>query len=426
MTYGRGIILSLFLFAVLFATYAASPIRTSYDSRWSIHTAASLAEGKGGDLKDYLPLLERHRFYSIKKVGDRYYTIFPVGASLFSMPIIATYVGLKPDFKEAIKESIPDKFEKQVASVYGAIAGLLFFWLVYSRFPSMFIALASTMIFALGTSMWSTATRALWQHGPMVMMLVAAMLLLVRGRHTSAIQYASIPLACAFIIRPTAAIPIAVLSIYVLIYHREWFIRYALWGCAVAIPWFAYNLHEFGVFLTEYYRPTRIGGSWTVREALLGNLLSPSRGLLVYSPIFILSLGGFALALRKRDERPLHLCFAAIVVAHWLVVSRFPHWWAGHSYGPRFMTDVVPFLAYFIAFNFERLGTLAGMSRGAAQASIVLLATLSVVIHSRGATSEAVYQWNKVPNNIDEAPARLWDWRDPQFARGWRWPWGRN
>ena len=198
-------------------------MRTSANSRWSIHTALSLVDGRGGDLREYLPLLEAHKFYAIRKFGDRYYTLFPIGVSLLAAPVVLAWTGLEPRFRKRISEGIPDRFEKDVASVYAAIAALLFFWLIYSRFASTPIALATTVIFALGTSMWSTASRALWQHGPLVLMLVAAMLLLVRARQRPALaQYASIPLAFAFIIRPTAAIPILVLSAYVLIRHREY------------------------------------------------------------------------------------------------------------------------------------------------------------------------------------------------------------
>ena len=152
---------------------------------------------------------------------------------------------------------------------------------------------------------------------------------------------------------------------------------------------------------------------------MLGNLVSPARGLFVYSPVLLLALSGLVLALRQREERLLSACFATIVVLHWLVVSRFPHWWAGHSYGPRFMTDVVPFLAYFVAFNFEALGKLSGWKLRASSSCIVLLATASIILHGIGATSNRPHHWNVVPTNIDRNPARLWDWRDPPFARGW-------
>jgi len=419
MTRARGIVLSFLLFAGFLAIYAASPIRTSADSRWSIPTAMSLADGKGGELSEYLASRD-DRHYAILKVDDRYYSLFPVGVSLLAVPAVMIAAWLDPAFRERLRQSPQDRFEKQVASFYGAIAALLFFWLIYSRFPSVSIALTTTVIFALGTSMWSTGTRALWQHGPLVLMLIAAMLLLVRGRrHPSLVQYASIPLAFAFIIRPTAAIPIAVFSIYVLIRHREWFIRYASYGIAVAIPWVAYNLHEFSSVLPTYYRPTRVATSSTIGEAMLGNLMSPARGLFVYSPVLLLAFSGFALAWRHRDERFFNACLGAIIILHWLVVSRFPHWWAGHSYGPRFMTDVVPFLAFFVAFNFEALGKLSGWRLWASRSCIVLLATASMILHGIGAISSRPYQWNIVPTDVDKAPARLWDWRDPSFARVW-------
>ena len=46
------------IFAGLLTIYALSPIRTPYDSRWSIHTAASLLAGNWGELRigrDFVP-----------------------------------------------------------------------------------------------------------------------------------------------------------------------------------------------------------------------------------------------------------------------------------------------------------------------------------------------------------------------------------
>jgi hypothetical protein len=199
MSCARGIVLSLALFATFLAVYVLSVVRTSLDSRWSIHTSMSLAEGDGGDLRKYLPVLEKYERYSILQYGDRYYTSYPMGTSLLTVPIVAAAAWWDRDFKQSVAETIPDKFEHRVASIYGAIAAVLFFWLIYQQFSSVPIALASAGIFAFCTPMWSTATRALWQHGPLVLMLVLAMILLLRGRRQpSSIQYAGLPLASRF------------------------------------------------------------------------------------------------------------------------------------------------------------------------------------------------------------------------------------
>jgi hypothetical protein len=72
--------------------------------------------------------------------------------------------------------------------------------------------------------MWSTATRALVQHGPLVLMFAIVMLLMVQAFHRpSLVQYAGLVLAMGYIVRPTAAVAIVVISIYVLVFYRAWF-----------------------------------------------------------------------------------------------------------------------------------------------------------------------------------------------------------
>ena len=197
-----------------------------------------------------------------------------------------------------------------IASFYGAIAVALFFWMIFVSFDDVRIAVATAVIFALGTSMWSMATRALWQHGPLNLMLILAMLLLLGARRRAALaQYASIPLALSFIMRPTAAIPIAVFSVYVLICYRPWFVRFMLWAICIAVPWMAFNIWTWGMVLPPYYllgTAVTVGDNSTFGEALLGNLISPARGLFVFSPVLIFAISGFWLAMRTREGRSLH------------------------------------------------------------------------------------------------------------------------
>ena len=125
---------------------------------------------------------------------------------------------------------------------------------------------------------------------------------LARGATTAPLaQYVSVPLALSFIIRPTAAIPIAVISAYILIYRRGWFGRFVLWATIIAIPWITYNVFTWGGVLPPYYlnMAELVAGS-TFQDALLGNLISPSRGIFVYSPVLVLAISGFALAIKIR------------------------------------------------------------------------------------------------------------------------------
>ena len=262
--------------------------------------------------------------------------------------------------------------------------------------------------------MWLVATRALWQHGPLVLMLVIAMLPIQLARkRPSLIQYVSLPLAMAYVIRPTASIPIVVITGYVFIYNRAWFVKYMSWAILIAVPFIAFNFAIYGKFLSHYYLGLSYAGSGSLAEAAAGNLISPARGLFVYSPVLLFSLSGFTLSLRDKEQRPLHLAYGIIVSAMFIAISLIPAWWAGHSFGPRYLTDLVPFLAYFTAFNFD----VRAKWRNAVVAGIGISAAISLIIHAQGAVRSAPWAWNAIPEDVDFKPSRLWDWSDPPFLR---------
>jgi len=81
------------------------------------------------------------------------------------------------------------------------------------------------------------------------------------------------------------------------------------------------------------------------------------------------------------------------------------------------MTDVVPFLVYFTAFNFRLPEAFRSRAQAALSTVIVVFALVSALIHAQGALRPATWSWNVVPNDIDQNVARAWDWTDPQFAR---------
>lgn len=58
-------------------------------------------------------------------------------------------------------------------------------WCIFNR-PAVFLntrySLLTVFIFAFCTSAWSTGSRALWQHGPSMLMLSAALYLILSAR----------------------------------------------------------------------------------------------------------------------------------------------------------------------------------------------------------------------------------------------------
>jgi hypothetical protein len=416
MSSRRGAAWSLAIFAVLLAIYALSTVRTSYDSRWSLHTAMSLVRGHGGDLTEYMTALKRHDFYAIEYPGGRPHTYFPIGTSILAMPAVAIAAWMRPAFFAELQDHVPDGFEKIVASIIGALAAVMFFWLVQSQFGSLPTSLLGTSIFALGTSMWSMATRGLWSHGPLVLMVTIAMLLLVRARRRpELVQYAGLALAMAFIMRPTAAVAIVAISIYVLAFYRAWFLRYIGWAMIAAVPWIIFNYAIYGAVLPPYYAASRLAASSSFTEGLLGVLFSPSRGLLIFTPVTVFAISGFALSVRDPEQRPLSIVFAAIVVGIMSIVASWQDWWGGHAFGPRLLTDVVPFLVYFVTFNFHLPDGTKRWLRTSLAVGVAVMAAVGVLIHAQGALRSATASWNMLPREVDRD--RLWDWKDPQFLR---------
>jgi hypothetical protein len=106
---------------------------------------------------------------------------------------------------------------------------------------------------------------------------------------------------------------------------------------------------------------------------------------------------------------------AAIVVLHAIMISL---WWPGHCYGSRYFTDMTPLLTLFLIPAIEHGREMKGPLRTAAGAVFVIAAFWGVFTNARGATSAAANNWSDTPVNVDLAPARVWDWTDPQFLRG--------
>ena len=104
----------------------------------------------------------------------------------------------------------------------------------------------------------------------------------------------------------------------------------------------------------------------------------------------------------------------------------------GGSYGPRLLTDVVPWavLVAIIGLAGARRVHMSGLTNPelAAACALVLLA---IVINARGALSvRAHHVWN-LEMVVDRHPERNFDWSYPQFAAGlvappnyvsWRYP----
>jgi hypothetical protein len=146
--------------------------------------------------------------------------------------------------------------------------------------------------------------------------------------------------------------------------------------------------------------------------ALAGLLVSPNRGLLVFSPIFIFSIVYAAHLVRPRGGPPLlhYLIWSSVVLT--AVYALWADWPGGHTYGYRFLIELVPGLTLLLAAAWPRLIE----PRPYLRVGFMLALLASVYVHGLGADASPC-GFDIDPDNIDMHHERLWDVADGEIAR---------
>ncbi|HKR02124.1 MAG TPA: hypothetical protein VJT09_15705 [Pyrinomonadaceae bacterium] len=427
------------IFASTLSIFLISRIHQVGDSQFSMLVSQSLLDHGSFKLDAYTitrhePLWRGYYYsngpiYQLEIARGHLYYHLPPGSSVLSAPFVAALNLLGVSAAGADRSYDPQgevKIEAGLAALLMATLAVIFFYTARLLLPtswSVVLALGG----ALGTQVYSTASRALWSDTWGILLLGIVIYLLLRSevekRSLNPFLLASL-LSWMYFVRPTFAVHIFALSIYLIIFHRRLFLWYALTGAVWLAGFVLYSWHNFGQLLPNYYRASRLqfGAFWV---AMAGNLVSPARGLLVYVPSLLFVAFLLVRYWRHVTLRRLVWLSLAIMLGHLAAVSSFLHWWGGHSFGPRFTTGLVPWLVLLAILGTKAM--LAWREHHGAGKTVawraqlgcgVLLLLISAFINTRGATSHATWLWNMRPFELDRHPERLWDWRQPQFMAG--------
>jgi hypothetical protein len=409
------------VFVAVLAVYLVTTLSTSFDSRWALATADSLLHRGDPSLGAFEELITQHEQYGILRVEGRPYDRYPIGPALTALPFVAAIDAF--GLHEKIATGGSQNSERRIASVLAALAAAVLYATCRREGYGLLVSLGTAVVFAFGTSAWSTASRALWQHTPTILMLALGHHALVAARtHAWAAALAGLPLAFALIVRPTNAVAVAALAAALALQFPRRLPGFLAVAALVLMPFVAWSLGLFGTPLPPYYSPggqlMELRGHFL--EALAGQFVSPNRGILVFSPVLIFAAAGVVIRIRERRFGWTEAALVLTIGTNPLIVAAAPSWWGGHTYGPRFFTDVLPFVCFFCAPFLAALAGLPAPRRAITAAAFALLLAFSVYVHFRGATDWAVYRWNGTPVNVDDDPSRVWDVSDLQFLRGTR------
>ena len=340
---------------------------------------------------------------------------YPVAAPLLAVPIALPAVwwlrGHQVSDDDVRFRLAAVVVERVAASLIAALSVSLLF-LALGEVTTPALAAGMALAYGLATNTWATSSQAHWQHGPAELSLAGLSLFLMgkdtRPRAVAASGFA----ALGVVARPTMAIFALLAAAFIWRERPQRRVAFLVLPSIGALALVAYNLRSIGSVLGGY-----AGITFDVPNAtrFFGLLISPNRGLLVYTPIAALALPGL---LRWRSNRGAWAPYlAAGCIAYLVLYASFYGWWGGHTYGPRFLIDILPGLAVCAVPTVERLrSTRLGLG------ALAVLAAWSVTVQAIGAYCE-YDTWNYVPISVDHRSQRVWDWGDPQIVRALRGGW---
>jgi hypothetical protein len=261
-------------------------------------------------------------------------------------------------------------------------------------------AIALTLALALGTSAWTTASQGLWQHTASLPLLCGALWLLVRGEQNDRlVPWAGLLISLATVARYNNATTAVVLALFVLIRYRERFLAFALLAALPLLALLAYNQVIFGSPFDLGYGAAASGWTGVWWQGVVGLLISPAKGLFVFSPFLLLAAVGSIRSLRQ----PRSLRFY-IAIAGWLfvfVMGKMWGWYGGWSYGNRMLTDSLPLWGVLMIAECERLSRRGWLWFG-------LATGFAITVHSLGLFDYGV-NWHNTYDQGGAAQGWLWD-----------------
>ncbi|WP_406698859.1 hypothetical protein V5E97_08235 [Singulisphaera sp. Ch08] len=313
------------------------------------------------------------------------------------------------------------RMSKNTSAVIAALTGIVLYQILCGLGLGR-VAVPTVLAAALGTDLWSVASQAPWQHGPASLALsMAIWLLLPQPVPRWRLAMAGLATAAMVTFRSIDVLFAIIVLLWVLRTQPRGLGWFLLTAVPIAATLLGYNLWYFsriegGQPDIEALHPIFHGveGIWTgnLLEGLTGTLLSPARGLFVFSPWIALTVLALPATARRIRTHSIVAWLLVGLIPYLLMLSKYSVWWAGHSFGPRYWIDATPLFAILLGFTLdwarERCRPLL-LVFAAAIAWSIALQTIGAFYYPSS--------WNLGPPNVDLHHERLWDWRNNELRR---------
>jgi hypothetical protein len=351
--------------------------------------------------------------YAFPWVNGHYVSLFPIVTPVLITPVYFVSYLLYTVFSLPFDSTGIMILAKTSATIVAALSCVFVYLAGRELFPKK-IALFTALVYAFATSTWSVSSQALWQHGTVELLLILMIWLIIRNereRSRNTIIFLGLLSGLFLFNRPPDAVLLIPIIGYVIWYERENLPVYLISAAATALPFLVYNFTIFGNVFGGY-KQNLVLFSFSIDSLrnFAGLLIAPNVGLLIFSPVLVLSVFGYLKlnSITSGRIRQVLVAFGPVILLEILVYSFFGGWDSSvaYSYGQRFLTGLVPVLAIYtgIVVN-EFFITGPGTFRTrAVRAFIIILVVSSVIIQAIG-----VFLYPLYPDRSTSAE-RTWDW----------------
>lgn len=365
------------------------------------------------------PLPNGHEPYYLRFRGAHVYSASPLATPLVITPLyvipawVISHYGISyDDVRARVIMVIMARFS---AATMSALSAVILF-LVLCRLTTRRWAIALALTYALGTTTWAISSQALWPHAlAQLCLAVLCSLFLVPRPSRAGLVAAGLVVSLAVVNRPPMIVFALLALWFVWREHRAQLLSFAALPAIAGALLIGSNLVLYRSF-TGGYGISLEQFSGSLWEGVPGLLVSPNRGLLVYTPIMAFAFLG-AVRVWRTGVHPWLRYLTIGVALHVLLYGSFTEWWAGYTYGPRYLTDVLPALCLFLVYGwipFRRRPFVHGLA--------CFLVAYGVAVQIIGVYC-ADDDWNRRPMPLELRPSRVWDWDDLQIVRAVRSGW---
>ena len=276
--------------------------------------------------------------YGLYGKDGRYYAKYGLGWSLAAVPFYllgSFFTGLFPN----VTLGFLTRSAVMMLNPLLTAGSCVLFYLLARQLYDLPVSIAMTVMLGFGTIAWYYSKSAFSE--PLVMFLL---LLAILAVEMDSAALAGISLGGMVLTRQTAVF--IVMPVVAWAFYRWWrckphhaYSKIVILLVPLAfgqiITW-AYNYYRFGDLLEYGYQA--VGWDTPMLTGLYSLLLSPGKGLLVFSPLLLLGIIGWPF-LKRKD---LAWLIIGIGLAYLLPHAMYRDWSGGGGWGPRLLLPIIP------------------------------------------------------------------------------------